>query len=56
MDAAYKAEIHEAQDIIMRDPASGSGQSPITTSNVRAALKKLNQKLRKAPGRDGLTN
>ena len=56
MDEAYKAEIHEAQDIIMRDPTSGSGQSPITTSNIRAALKKLNQKLRKAPDRDGLAN
>jgi hypothetical protein len=56
MDEAYKAEIHEAQDTIMRDLTNGNGQSPITTSNIRAALKKLNQKLWKAPGRDGLTN
>ena len=42
MDAAYKAEIHEAQDAIIRDPSSGKGQSPITTSNIKAALKKLN--------------
>ena len=56
MDAAYKAEVHEAQATIMRDPSSGRGKSPITTSNIKAALKKLNQKLRKAPGKDGLTN
>ena len=30
MDAAYKAEIHEAQATIMRDPNSGRGQSPIS--------------------------
>ena len=42
----------------MRDQPSdrGRGQSPITTSNIRAALKKLNQRLRKAPGKDGVTD
>ena len=53
---AYKAENREAQATIMRDPTSGRRQNPITTSNIRAALKKLNQKLRKAPGKDGLAN
>ena len=53
MDTAYKAEIHGAQPTIMSDLDSGREPSPITTSNIRAALKKLNQKLRKAPGKDG---
>ena len=56
MDEAYRAEIHEAKDTIMRDPTSGRRQSPITTSNNRAALKKLDQKLQKAPDKDALTN
>ena len=56
MGATYKAEVRAAHSTIMSDPVSGRGQSPITTSNIKAALKKLNPKLRKAPGSDELTN
>ena len=42
MGAAYKAEVRAAQYTIMSDPVSGRGQSPITTSNIKAALKTLN--------------
>ena len=52
--AAYKVEVHEAQATIVSDLDSGRGASPITTSNIRAALKELNQKLRKAPDKDAL--
>ena len=56
MDPAYKAEVRGAQSIITSNPSNSRGKFSITTSNIKAALKELNQKLRKAPGNDGLTN
>ena len=56
MDDDYKAEVSSAQATIMGSETADGEASPITTQHIKAAIKKLKKKLRKAAGKDGLTN
>ena len=56
MDDDYKKEVGAAQATIMSSQEAAGEGSPTTTQHIKAALKELRAKLRKAPGKDRLTN
>ena len=54
IDEGLRKEVSDSMSSILSDNSTDA--SPITRSAVRAALKKLRKKTRKACGPDGITN